>query len=80
MGYKKNPGIRHLGPTAEDFREAFAVGQDAQTISTIDADGVALLAIQALKEEVDKLKDKNEVLAELVSDLMNRVTLLEEGK
>ena len=78
--YKKDPGIRHLGPTAEEFRNAFALGQDAKTISTIDADGVALIAIQALKEEVDTLKEKNDSLENLVSDLMERVLQLEEGK
>lgn len=77
--YKKDPAIRHLGPTAEDFHEAFTVGQNAQSISTIDADGVALLAIQALKEEVDFLKEKNQLLHNLVSELMDRISLL-EGK
>ena len=41
---------RHVGPTAQDFREAFGLGLDAKSIGTIDADGVALAAIQGLYE------------------------------
>ena len=41
-------GIRHLGPTAQDFRRAFGLGNDDVTIGTVDADGVALAAAQAL--------------------------------
>ena len=45
----QGPGIRHLGPTAQDFYAAFALGESDTTISTVDADGVALLAVQALE-------------------------------
>src|SRR5688572_18884044 len=40
--------IRHLGPTAQDFHAAFNLGENDRTITTIDADGVALAAIQGL--------------------------------
>lgn len=40
--------IRHIGPTAQDFRAAFALGEDPHYISTVDADGVALASIQEL--------------------------------
>ena len=40
--------IRHIGPTAQDFYAAFGLGEDEQFISTVDADGVALAAIQGL--------------------------------
>jgi trimeric autotransporter adhesin len=40
--------IRHIGPTAQDFYAAFNVGEDDRHISTVDADGVALAAIQEL--------------------------------
>ena len=42
-------GIRHVGPTAQDFREAFGLGEAPLRISTIDADGVALAAVRALE-------------------------------
>lgn len=43
-----NDDVRHLGPTAQDFRAAFGLGNDDVTIGTVDADGVALAAAQAL--------------------------------
>jgi trimeric autotransporter adhesin len=47
--YKAQPRtIRHIGPTAQDFRAAFSVGEDDRHITTVDADGVALAAIQGL--------------------------------
>ncbi len=44
---------RHLGPVAEDFASAFGLGKDSQHISTVDANGVALVAIQGLNSKVD---------------------------
>jgi len=44
----QDAGIRHIGPIAQDFRAAFGVGENATTISTVDAQGVALAAIQGL--------------------------------
>jgi hypothetical protein len=48
----QSPSIRHIGPMAQDFYAAFAVGEDDRHISTVDADGVALAAIQGLYEVV----------------------------
>jgi hypothetical protein len=45
--------IRHLGPVAQDFREAFGLGSDDKSIGTVDADGVALAAIQGLNQKVE---------------------------
>ncbi|MGD2178805.1 MAG: tail fiber domain-containing protein [Anaerolineae bacterium] len=44
----QHPSIRHIGPMAQDFHAAFSVGEDERHISTVDGDGVALAAIQAL--------------------------------
>ena len=38
--------VRHIGPMAQDFQAAFGVGETDTGITTIDADGVALAAIQ----------------------------------
>jgi hypothetical protein len=46
------PDVRHLGPTAQDFYEVFGLGENDKYISTVDADGVALTAIQGLYELV----------------------------
>src|SRR5579872_5740008 len=56
--YKPETGLEqqtHIGPYAEDFRNAFGVG-DGVTISTIDAIGVCLAAIKALSERVEGLE------------------------
>jgi hypothetical protein len=62
--------IRHLGPVAQDFRAAFGLGEDDKHISTVDADGVALAAIQALYR-LNQEKDKK------ISELEQRLSKLE---
>ena len=57
----ESAGIRHLGPVAQDFHAAFGVGADDKHIATVDADGVALAAIQGLNEKVEVRSDKAEV-------------------
>jgi hypothetical protein len=44
----QGPAVRHIGPTAQDFHAAFGLGQDGRYISTVDEEGVALAAVQAL--------------------------------
>ena len=47
--YRTQPdSVRHIGPTAQDFHAAFGLGEDARRIATVDADGIALAAIQGL--------------------------------
>ena len=46
--------IRHIGPMSQDFHATFQVGEDERHISTVDADGVALAAIQGLYEMVQE--------------------------
>ena len=50
----QDPSIRHIGPMAQDFYAAFNVGEDNKHISTSDADGVALAAIQGLYKIVQE--------------------------
>ncbi len=76
-------GIRHLGPMAQDFHAAFGLGAGEATIDTIDADGVALAAIQGLN---DKLAERDAGLrAELASkdaelaELRQELELLREA-
>src|SRR5439155_13519171 len=49
----QDASIRHMGPMAQDFRAAFGLGETEKGISTVDADGVALAAIQGLNAKVD---------------------------
>lgn len=60
--YKSESGVRHMGPMAQDFRAAFGLGTDDKSIVTVDADGVALAAIQGLNEKVAKLQADNAAL------------------
>jgi len=53
--YTNEPAVQHIGPVAQDFKAAFNVGSDDRHIATVDADGVALAAIQALNDKVEAL-------------------------
>lgn len=44
----------HLGPAAEDFSAAFGLGASAQHITSVDANGVALVAVQGLAERIER--------------------------
>ncbi|MBL1218544.1 MAG: hypothetical protein D8M59_13760, partial [Planctomycetes bacterium] len=65
----QDDAIRHMGPMAQDFWHAFELGADELRINTIDADGVALAAIQGLneivKEQDAEIKDLKQRLARL---------------
>jgi hypothetical protein len=54
--YRERPDVRHIGPMAQDFKASFEVGADARTIHGVDANGVALVAIQALDRHVHALE------------------------
>jgi hypothetical protein len=64
--YKLDGSSRHLGPMAQDFYAAFGVGPDDKHIATVDADGVALAAIQGLNQKLtEELKHRDAENAEL---------------
>ena len=64
------PDIRHLGPTAQDFKVAFALGTDDESIGTVDEEGVALAAIQGLNQRLeDQVKQKDAEIAQLKREL-----------
>ncbi|HEU0078854.1 MAG TPA: tail fiber domain-containing protein [Longimicrobiaceae bacterium] len=76
--YRAEPDeVRHLGPTAQDFRAAFGLGTDERSIATVDADGVALAAAQALTTRTDELRAENAELRGTVAGLREQVTTLE---
>jgi len=78
--YTNNADVRHIGPVAQDFHQAFNVGADEKHISTIDADGVALAAVQGLNQKLEeRLRDKEvelqalkERLSALERTILNR--------
>ncbi|MFF4776337.1 tail fiber domain-containing protein [Microtetraspora fusca] len=56
-------GVRHLGPMAQDWKAAFDFGQPDTRIPAVDANGVTLVAVQALyrlvvdlQRQVDQLR------------------------
>ncbi len=53
----QDPSIRHIGPMAQDFH-LFGFGEDDKHISTVDAEGVSLAAIQGLYEIVQEKDDR----------------------
>ncbi len=84
--FKDDATVRHVGPMAQDFHAAFGLGTDERHIATVDADGVALAAIQGLNEKVEsgkrnaenrieKLEAEN---AELKRELANITQLLDK--
>ena len=74
--YKNSDGSTHLGPVAQDFRAAFDLGVDDTSISTIDADGVALAAIQGLNEVVKEKDTRIQALERDVAELKALVSQL----
>jgi len=72
--YKDDPGIRHVGPMAQDFHAAFQIGPDDKHIATVDADGVALAAIQGLNL---KLAEKEGRIEKLEAELAALRSLVE---
>jgi hypothetical protein len=50
------PGVRHLGPVAEDFYAAFPLGLGSTTIGLGDIDGVNLAAAKALEARTAHLQ------------------------
>jgi len=50
------PSTRHLGPMAQDFAAAFGLGDSDTTINLVDANGVNVVAIQALYRKLQALE------------------------
>jgi uncharacterized protein (DUF3084 family) len=76
---------------AQDLYEAFGLGKSDTHISTVDADGVAVAAIQGLyqvmKEQATSIREKDERIAQqderirqleaALAELLTRVSALE---
>ena len=66
-----------MGPIAEEFHEAFGLGNNEKYISTVDIDGVALAAIQALKNKNDELSDEVQSIKNENEELRRRLEKIE---
>jgi hypothetical protein len=71
---------RHLGPVAEEFYAAFALGEGPTTISTVDADGVSLLAAQALEQRTEELRQEYAALRVAIDSLARVVDALSPSR
>ena len=60
----------HAGPMAQNFYAAFGLGADDTHIATVDADGVALAAIQGLSRQA---QTQSAALTARVSELEARL-------
>jgi len=72
--------VTHIGPTAQDFKKVFGVGENDKTISTIDPSGIALAAIKELNSQNRELKEVNARLKKQLDDLARKVDRLAANK
>lgn len=77
MRGSKEP-IRHLGPVAEDFYDAFELGLGNTTIGMGDIDGVTFAAAQALEKRTSALKAEITARDAKISSLEQKASMLEE--
>lgn len=68
--------VRHIGPTAQDFRAGFGLGDDDRTITTVDADGVALAAIQGLNLKLEAKQRELDTVKAALAELRSVVESL----
>jgi hypothetical protein len=74
----EDASVRHIGPTAQDFRSAFGLGSSDRHINISDSVGVALISIQALYQ-MSLEKDKQiEEQARKIEELEARLAALEK--
>lgn len=75
--YKASSDIRHMGIMAQDFYAAFdGLGLDDKHIDSVDADGVALAAIQGLYRRVISVEADNLALKAKNAELEAKLALL----
>jgi len=70
-------GIRHLGPVAEDFHQAFGLGDSETMIPVTDLAGVGVAAAQALERRTAELSAENAALSREVAELRARMAEME---
>ena len=61
---------------AQDFHAAFGLGTDDKHIATVDADGVALAAIQGLNQKLNEKDAEIQALKQSVAELKETLTKL----
>ncbi|TMH00667.1 MAG: hypothetical protein E6H67_18910 [Betaproteobacteria bacterium] len=74
----QDTSIRHMGPMAQDFHAAFGLGETPKGISTIDADGVALAAIQGLHQLLKQKDTKLSAQQRKITAMERELALIKE--
>lgn len=67
--FKSEAATAHIGPMAQDFYSAFGLGSDDKHIATVDADGVALAAIQALNQKIEQKDTEIQTLKQRLDEM-----------
>ena len=75
----QDAAVRHIGPMAQDFKAAFHLGECDTGITSIDADGVALAAIQGLNQKLEAMRAELEHRETENAELRARVDRLERA-
>lgn len=69
----QNPVIRHIGPMAGEFYNAFGAGENSRYINNIDADGISLASIQGVYNLVKEKDQKITVLEDRLFKLERQI-------
>lgn len=70
-------GVRHMGPTAQDFRQAFGLGTDDRSIGVLDEAGVSLAAVKELHAKTVRQQRRLDTQARQIAALERRLDALE---
>ena len=74
---RNEPGVRRIGPVAQDFHAAFELGSNDTTIATGDESGVALAAIRGLHQLMQEKDAKIDAQARELGQLRERLSRIE---
>ncbi len=69
--YREREGA-HIGPMAQDFHAAFAVGNSDKVIAGVDAQGVLMASVQALASELEHERAQRRQLEQRLRRLERR--------
>ncbi len=75
--FKRDPTVRHMGPTAQDFRASFGLGEFEDKLAPVDVRGVTLAAVQALYQQLQNQAEQLDALRAENATLVERLTALE---
>jgi trimeric autotransporter adhesin len=67
----------HMGPMAQDFHQAFGLGENSTSIGFTDGPGVALAAIQGLRQLVQEKDKRIAAQQSEINDLKTRLARIE---